>query len=602
MLRRRSYALHQRRVSWIGLSGGLLLLLLLVGCGGSQPVTTVTPTPTTAPSPMQMVSYDLHLPAVLLRSPVVRPLPDDTMLHVNFTFKANQQLLDQLNQQKHQQGQNTNLQSVANQLGISDAAYQQIKTFFGIQSVSLSLNSVHTTLTADGKAAVFAHLFQLHFVLHQLQQRQVFAPTSNPIMPRFFASSLLAITGMDNYTRPPQKHAFASSPLLSSTTHNRNKPGADCQTPSNTVPVQTIGDLYGYNNFWKSGLYGAGMTINLVEFDTFDKPDLVNFFACAHYMGKFVAMDVNNARPQNVDGESILDIEMIAGLAPAANIVDFEMDQSAAQSTNPFIDVLQAIITAYAKDANSASVLSISWGGPEDSYTLQSVAAIDQDLSILAKGEHMTIFVAAGDCAAFDDGTYGHLAVDFPGTDPNVVAVGGSMPGQGKTNGKPNEAVWSDNSDLSQCQNSWGGGGGNSVLFRRPAWQKANGIDNEYSHQMRQVPDVVAFAFPLAAYEGGQWLLSGGTSAATPIWAAGMALLNEATIKQFQGTYFVGTPLFYYVAQEAAILHHVQPYRDITQGTNLFFPATSNWDFASGLGSPNLLDFYKILAVFAQQH
>ena len=590
----RSFSRH--RVDMRALLGALFMLFLLVACNDNQPA-KVTPTPT---SPLDIVSYNLNLPADLLNAPVVGALPDNTALHVIFTFRANQQLLNQLGAQKQKPGQNQDVESIANKLGITDATYQKLKTFFGLQSISLTLNSTHTSLTTDGKASSYARLFQTHFVLHQLKGRQVFAPASNPRMPRFMADALISITGMDNYTRPPQKHASFSPRTSTAISSSRKGTAANCQYDSNSSVLATnIGSvLYGYNAFWKAGFDGKGMTINLLEFDTYDVPDLQNYFACVNFHGTFKSIEVNNARPQNVDGETLLDIEMIASLAPGANILDFEMDQSAARSNDPMLDVLQAIINTYSKNANSASVLSISWGGVESNYTSQVVAAIDQDFAILSKAEHMTIFVAAGDCAAFDDQVFGDLSVDYPGSDPNVVDVGGTMPGSGKTNGVPNEAVWADGSNRSQCQNSWGGGGGNSTLFNRPSWQSFTGVANKYSRGKRQVPDVVAFAFPIAVFEGGQWGVSGGTSAAAPIWASGMALLNEATIHNLH-LYFATTPLFYVVAQREAALK-LHPYRDIVQGNNLYFPATTGWDFASGLGAPSLVDFYRVLVALSK--
>lgn len=566
-----------------------LLLVLVSGCISS-------PMPTVPQTPLDIVSYDLHLPAELLNAPTVGPLPDTMLLHVGFSFKTNQQLLDELGSHKAQKGQGQGLSSFANRLGISDQTYQKIKDFFGIENVTLTLNKVHTNLTIDGKAKVFARLFQTHFLIHQLNGRQIYAPATNPKMPRFIVDGLVAITGMDDYSQPPIKRSHVLYPAKVRTAY---KPGADCQPRSDSIPIGSIGKLYGYGYLPQSGIDGAGININLLEFDGFDNPDIQNYFACAHFRGKLTTVNVNNAPPRQVEGESLLDIETLASLAPAANIVDFQTDPQASNG-NPINDVLQSIINFYANTPNSASVLSISWGGPEIGLSSQDLAAIDQSLSVLVKGEHMTVFVAAGDCAAFDTEQYGQLSVDFPGSDPMAVAVGGTMPGQGTTNGRTNEAVWSDGSNRRKCENAWGGGGGKSVVFKRPSWQQGMGVNNTYSNGMRQLPDVSALAFPLAAYMGGQWVLTGGTSAAAPEWAAGMALLNEATSKQFNGIFFYGPDLFYTVAQQAASQSGVHPYRDVLQGDNLFYSATPGWDFASGLGSPNLPDFYAILAASTQ--
>jgi hypothetical protein len=56
------------------------------------------------------------------------------------------------------------------------------------------------------------------------------------------------------------------------------------------------------------------------------------------------------------------------------------------------------------------------------------------------------------------------------------------------------------------------------------------------------------------------------------------------------GTFAFSPQLFYRVAENNNGLH---PYYDITQGNNLYYPATPGWDFATGLGSPNLADFYQ---------
>lgn len=157
---------------------------------------------------------------------------------------------------------------------------------------------------------------------------------------------------------------------------------------------------------------------------------------------------------------------------------------------------------------------------------------------------------------------------------------------------RANEVVWSDSSNLSRCKNQWGSGGGNSQDFARPGWQNASGVDNQYSlGNHRQLPDVSAAAYALAVYFDGQWGAVGGTSAAAPIWAAGMALVNQGLIQEI-GKFTASPQLFYVVDQGWAGLH---PYYDVTRGNNLYYPATPGWDYSSGLGTPNLGDFYYVL-------
>jgi kumamolisin len=151
--------------------------------------------------------------------------------------------------------------------------------------------------------------------------------------------------------------------------------------------------------------------------------------------------------------------------------------------------------------------------------------------------------------------------------------------------------VWSDRSNLSACNNSWGSGGGLSQFFEKANIQQGPGVNNRYSTGKRQVPDISAVGMNVPIYYQRQWVLVGGTSVATPIWAAGMALVNEGLWAK-KGKYFYGPVLFYYIATHSANLH---PYYDVTTGDNLYYKATPGWDYASGRGTPNLADFFTIL-------
>ena len=109
---------------------------------------------------------------------------------------------------------------------------------------------------------------------------------------------------------------------------------------------------------------------------------------------------------------------------------------------------------------------------------------------------------------------------------------------------------------------------------------------------MRQVPDVSAAAYGLAVYFKNRWGAVGGTSAAAPIWAAGLALVNEGMIQQVH-KFNYGPQIFYLVSNKA---NGTQPYFDVTRGNNLYYQAGSGWDYATGLGTPNLPSFYQTMS------
>ena len=352
-----------------------------------------------------------------------------------------------------------------------------------------------------------------------------------------------------------------------------------------------IAHAYGFDQLWNRGWHGEHMTVNLVEIDGFYQQDIQNYFDCINFQGNLSVSDVD-AAPTNALGETALDIEMVAGLARSVNIVDYETDgNSGGDVWSQVNDELQQIINNNTNNANAGDVVSMSLGTAEGDLTGADRAAIDQSLRILTQVEHMRVFIASGDCGAFSDGVYRDLSVSFPASDPWATSVGGTMLSVNSNSHRAGEVVWSDAANLARCKNQWGSGGGNSHVFSRPGWQQASGVNNKYSTGQRQIPDISAVAYALAVYFNGQWGAVGGTSAAAPIWAAGMALMNQGLIAQL-GKFTASPQLFYVVAQSAGGLH---PYYDVTRGNNLYYPATPGWDFATGLGTPNLGDFYNVL-------
>jgi kumamolisin len=557
---------------------GLLLLVFvpqLTSCGG--------------PAPLEFTPIDLGIPAQALNSPVVGPLPDSTKLHVGVTFKVNQGLINKLEGQQVHPGQHSKLEDLANKIGIDDATYQRIKDFFNLKGIALNLSKLRTHMTIDARASTFARLFQTHFVIHKYKGRTFYAPATPPKLPKFLADSIVAITGLDNYSSVP-RHTFALQHF--NLPKVKGHPGQDCYPLQGTLLPKQVAHAYGYDQLWNRGWHGEKMTVNLVEVDGFYQDDIQNYFDCINFQGNLNFVNVDN-QPTDAQGETALDIEMVAGLARSMNIVDYQTDgNSGGDIWTQVNDELQQILNDNTKNANAGSVISISLGTTEGDLTSGDRNAIDQSLQLLTKAEHMRIFVASGDCGAFSDGAWGDLSVSFPASDPWATSVGGTILNINGQQSRDNEIVWSDGSDPNSCKNRWGSGGGNSQVYPHQGWQNANGVLNQFSGgNHRQVPDVSAVAYALAVYFQGQWGAVGGTSAAAPIWAAGLALVNQGLMQQI-GKFTASPQLFYAVALGT---NGMQPYYDVTRGNNLYYPATPGWDYATGLGTPNLLDFYMVL-------
>src|SRR5437867_8307833 len=78
----------------------------------------------------------------------------------------------------------------------------------------------------------------------------------------------------------------------------------------------------------------------------------------------------------------------------------------------------------------------------------------------------------------------------------------------------------------------------------------ANGVNNKYSKNVRQLPDISAVADHLAVFFQGQWGDVGGTSGAAPMWATGQALVNEDTMQQLN-TFGYSAQLYYAAYKQA---------------------------------------------------
>jgi kumamolisin len=369
------------------------------------------------------------------------------------------------------------------------------------------------------------------------------------------APNVLAVLGLDN--RPVAKAHFRS----------RSASG----TAGSFEPPQ-IAQLYNF----PTGVTGTGQTIGIIELGGgYKTADLSKYFSGLRIPEpKIIAVSVDGGQNQpggDADDEVMLDIEVAGTIAPGANIVVY----FAGNTDQGFHD---AIATAAHDAVNKPSIISISWGGPEDGWTDQARTAMDAALEDAAQ-LGITVTVAAGDDGSTDAVTDGKLHVDFPASDPNVLACGGTK--LVAANGKiTSEVVWNE---LANGEGATGGGVSN--IFAQPTYQANAGVPNnpDTGFKGRGVPDVSGDADPETGYQvrvDGKNTVIGGTSAVAPLWAGLVALINQQLGKPVG---FIN-PLLYQLPESAFL--------DITQGGNgatatAPYQAGVGWDACTGVGSPN---------------
>jgi YVTN family beta-propeller protein len=188
-----------------------------------------------------------------------------------------------------------------------------------------------------------------------------------------------------------------------------------------------------------------------------------------------------------------------------------------------------------------------------------------------------------------------YLDVDDPADQPNVTAVGGT---DLTAVAGPTETAWNYPRTITYDPPYGSGGGGISSLFPMPSYQTSvTGPDSSGAPcgnsdgDCREIPDVSASADPQNGYVicyKGQWILYGGTSAATPLWAALIALVvvdNETQTAERLGNI---NPDLYLFSSEGH-----PDFNDVTTGNNDYtltnggtYEAGPGYDMVTGLGSP----------------
>jgi subtilase family serine protease len=418
-----------------------------------------------------------------------------------------------------------------------------------------------TALRIEGSARAIDAAF--HTTLRERTGRRgvrFHAPDVPPTLPPWLRGSVDAVAGLD--TRPV---AVAAA-------------GSDGET---SYSPAELANAYDYSGLQRAGVDGAARPVAIISFGSFRSSDLAQYEARFGIEGAPVRRNAVDGGPSNHDkeenlAEADLDIEMVRGVAPASPIVTFE----APNGRVSFGDLIDEVLKQ-----GQAKIISDSFGACQFRYD-DALERLDQRAFQVAVLAGVTIFAASGDHGAYDCWEPGYhdsrRGVDWPAASPDVVAVGGTHLSPGPEGGYGSERAWEDRTT------KWGGGGGLAVGVLRPRWQAGPGVENSYSDGERQVPDVAADADLASGVDvvvgGGEYSI-GGTSAAAPFWAGSASLIRDY-LGRAAGGPKVGflDPLLYAVAAEP----RSRAFHDVTVGGNLFYRATPGWDYATGLGTPDV--------------
>jgi Pro-kumamolisin, activation domain len=481
---------------------------------------------------------------------------------------------------------------------------------------------VHTTVGTAQKA------FRTGFTGYRTSDgRSGVTNTVAPAVQGGVAPDITSITGLTTTAElHPHVAVNAKAKVVApkTATSGATAPHVNGKTPALCSNISSLLSENGYSDtqdYWSArslaGAYGmadqpnvgTGVTVGVFELENYSTKDIAAYQSCYATKVPVSAVKVDGGPKAAVNPvadvgvESALDIEDLIGLVPQASLLVYQGPDATSATYQNVLDTYQKMVTD-----DQAQVISSSWGSCE----LDTPASFMDAESLIfqqAAAQGQTVTAASGDSGSADcwydedgdgvndDPNGTSLSADDPSGQPYVLGVGGtSMTGSAGAS----QTTWNDESGAT--------GGGVSEHFSLDATTgyQAGADGAGYTDacaaaaglKCRQVPDVSALADLNTGYllangqesNGAQdWTIIGGTSGASPTWAALIAQADQDLSCAADGPVGFVNPALYQLPATA--------FRDITDGDNYLshadmpagtsYPAGPGYDLATGLGTPH---------------
>jgi uncharacterized protein (TIGR03437 family) len=488
--------------------------------------------------------------------------------------------------------------------GVNDADIARISQWLQQQGLQvLSVARGRSWIAVSGTASQVEAAFQTEIHSYLVDGETHYANASEPSVPAAFAAVVKGIRGLNDFRMKPRLRPSALKP-------NRATPNYTDGQGGHELAPDDFATIYDVTPLYNAGIDGSGQKIAIAGQIQVNLSDIEQFRSMFN-------LPANDPQTLLVPGSANPGSNAASGDLAESDL-DLEWSGAVARNATVIFVYSTDVMTSlqYAIDQNLAPVVSVSYGSceletPASEYNA-FVAWAEQ-----ANAQGITWFAASGDngAADCDDSQNPGLAVDLPGSVPEVTSVGGTefMEGSGTYWSATNNAngasalsfipemTWNDSA---QDQEPSASGGGASVLFSKPSWQTGKGVPADNA---RDVPDIALNASddhdPYLVYTDGSLQAYGGTSVPTPSFAGLTVLLNQHLASGGVGNV---NPKLYSLAQtgwDSGMFH------DITVGNNIVtiscprrqpncestpvgYYAGAGYDQTTGLGS---VDAYKLV-------
>jgi hypothetical protein len=361
-------------------------------------------------------------------------------------------------------------------------------------------------------------------------------------------------------------------------------------------------------------------SIALVTFGDFQSSDLNAFATRYGFAYNWNSYYINGSGYPGQDDEAPLDVEYSTAMSNSygsylntAHVFVYEIPNNLYAS---YADAYNQILSD-----DHAKVVSTSYGYEETGFSSDVAINTMHPIFNNMVGQGITLIASAGDNGA-TDGCTDAIAVDYPASDPDFVAAGGTQLLLDSNGNWVSEQAWIGETYTGACSsNHGGGGGGESAYFAAPSWQT-----NIYPSVNRLLPDISLTANPDVMgeyyYYNGAWYDEGGTSIVAPELAGFFA--QENSYLDYVGSKcgsngttacspLGSAPYFLWTVGHDGAPHN--PYYDTTTGcngndiTNLYnltpYCAHTGYDLATGWGSADMLQLawginWQLLPAYGQ--
>lgn len=543
------------------------------------------------------------------------PVEGDTVLNIVLGLERSQELLAGRIDDIHDPDSPyyhdfRSVSEIADEFGADESVIESVQDYLHERGISLEVDHSGGFLFGQATVRQLNELFNIELYYYKIDKDTFIAPLTSPRLPSVLRGLVTEVLGLS--TAPslwevpdpepsegqvPDARAVIDTPGSPTVTGTRE--GCEDALNRNGFTPNQFRTAYGIDDLHQQGHHGEGITMALVEGSSFDQSNIDTFAECFGITDP-VKPDVVQLGGGTLkkSGEPFLDIETILMIAPKlSGLYVFQADL---QSLADWVTLFAAPLDPKNTGGVPVQILSASLGNCEIHWGGTAIHMLEYVfMSGAASGVHE--FISAGDsgsstCYHHDKKTK-TISAEYPASSLYVTGVGGTNLALNTDNTIMGEGVWNDQDfPPPYNQKPGAGGGGESQFLKRPSWQTGTNIPGA----LRTTPDVAFFADPFPGYVINDslrgWFDDGGTSAATPFFAASMALVLQAAGEN-NVTLDLTYRMIYNLANSGA---YDEVFQDVIIGNNDLFDvgccvAGPRYDMASGWGSLNISSLARAL-------